>query len=70
MAAVTRVAPDGWLIENSSSISRSIQSTWIQETTGSAGVIKTINGLVIASVKTRNGLAAASIKAINGLAYQ
>lgn len=68
MAAVTRAAPDGWLQENSAIISRSIQSTWIQETTGSAGVIKTINGLARASVKTRNGLANASMKTLNGVA--
>lgn len=32
-----------------------------------AVLVKTINGLVFASVKTRNGLAVGSIKAINGL---
>lgn len=37
---------------------------------GGGGVVKTINGLAIASVKTHNGLAVASVKTINGTAYQ
>lgn len=31
------------------------------------GLIKTVNGLAIASVKTVNGLAIASVKTVNGL---
>ncbi len=34
----------------------------------SVSLIKTVNGLAIASVKTVNGLAIASVKTLNGLA--
>ena len=39
-------------------------------TEASAGVVKTVNGLAIASIKTINGLAVASVKTVNGTAYQ
>jgi hypothetical protein len=39
-------------------------------TPAAAGVVKTVNGLAIASIKTINGLAVASVKTINGAAYQ
>lgn len=39
-------------------------------TAAGGGVIKTINGLAIASVKTINGVAIASIKTYNGAATQ
>lgn len=43
---------------------------FVNETFSSGGggsLIKSLNGLAIASVKSRNGLAIASIKSINGL---
>ena len=39
-------------------------------TAGGGGVVKTINGLAIASVKTINGLAIGSVKTKNGAATQ
>ena len=59
-----------WLDQSALHVTRAVRSAWAEEQVSSAGVIKTINGVALASVKTRNGLAAASIKTINGLAYQ
>lgn len=39
----------------------------IKPVTAAGSLIKTVNGLAIASVKTKNGLAIASVKSINGL---
>lgn len=40
---------------------------YIYPPSASGSLIKTVNGLVIASVKTARGLAIASVKSINGL---
>jgi len=45
-----------------------IYAVW--EAAGAAGVVKTVNGLAIASIKTINGLAVASVKTLDGVAYQ
>lgn len=45
-------------------------SGWIFTAPPSGGVVKTVNGLAVASIKTINGVAVASVKAYDGNAYQ
>lgn len=42
----------------------------IAQAPAAGGVIKTVNGLAIASIKTIKGTVVASVKTINGTAYQ